>query len=197
MSYLKKCVDIKQRGLRIVKDKYSIINLDKSSKINLFGNLKLNVALPKGSHAETLLTLCENSVLNVRGSFSAYYNTEIYLFKNAELDLGWSYINAGAQIRCMERIKIGNKCAIGRNVMIMDFDAHKIIYRDGNSNKITEPVIIEDNVWIGAGATILKGVTIGKGAVVGAGAVVTRDVPQNTIVAGSPATIIKRDVIWE
>ena len=111
--------------------------------------------------------------------------------------MGWSYINAGAQIRCMERIKIGNKCAIGRNVMIMDFDAHKIIYRDGNSNKITEPVIIEDNVWIGAGATILKGVTIGKGAVVGAGAVVTRDVPQNTIVAGSPATIIKRDVIWE
>lgn len=49
------------------------------------------------------------------------------------------------------------------------------------------PVKIEDNVWIGARATILKGVTLGFNSVIGTGAVVTKDVPPNTIVAGNPA----------
>ena len=49
------------------------------------------------------------------------------------------------------------------------------------------PVKIEDNVWIGARATILKGVTLGRNSVIGTGAVVTRDVPSDAIVAGNPA----------
>ena len=53
------------------------------------------------------------------------------------------------------------------------------------------PVKIGNKVWIGAHATILPGVTIGNGAVVGAGAVVTKDVPENAVVAGVPAKIIK------
>ncbi len=53
------------------------------------------------------------------------------------------------------------------------------------------PVMIEDNVLVGANAVILEGVHIGKGAVVAAGAIVTRDVPSNAVVAGSPARVIK------
>lgn len=53
------------------------------------------------------------------------------------------------------------------------------------------PVHIKRNCWIGAGATILRGVTIGENSVVGAGSVVTKDVPDNVIVAGNPAKIIK------
>ena len=54
-----------------------------------------------------------------------------------------------------------------------------------------EGIVIEDDAWIGAGAIILDGVRIGKGAVVGAGAVVTHDVPPHTVVAGSPAKVVK------
>lgn len=54
-----------------------------------------------------------------------------------------------------------------------------------------KPVYIEDDVWIGYRVTILPGVKIGKGAIVGAGAIVTKDVPENAIVGGNPARVIK------
>lgn len=56
---------------------------------------------------------------------------------------------------------------------------------------ICKPIVIKQNAWIGAGATILPGVTIGENAVVAAGAVVSKDVPSNTVVGGVPAKIIK------
>jgi acetyltransferase-like isoleucine patch superfamily enzyme len=56
---------------------------------------------------------------------------------------------------------------------------------------ISNPIVIKENAWIGAGATILPGVTVGENAVVAAGAVVTADVPANTVVGGIPAKIIK------
>ena len=56
---------------------------------------------------------------------------------------------------------------------------------------VIRPTIIEEDVWIGVNAIILKGIIIGKGAIVAAGAVVTKNVPPNTIVAGNPAKVIK------
>ena len=68
-------------------------------------------------------------------------------------------------------------------------DKNKRIDEQGVS---TKPVVIGDDVWIGANAMILPGVTIGKHAVVAAGAVVTTDVPENTVVGGVPAKVIKK-----
>jgi acetyltransferase-like isoleucine patch superfamily enzyme len=53
------------------------------------------------------------------------------------------------------------------------------------------PVIIGDDCWLGTGAIVLPGVTIGNGSIVAAGAIVTRDVPENVVVAGSPARILR------
>lgn len=57
---------------------------------------------------------------------------------------------------------------------------------------LCQPILIKRNAWIGAGATILPGVTIGENAVVAAGAVVNKDVPDNAVVAGVPAKIVKK-----
>jgi acetyltransferase-like isoleucine patch superfamily enzyme len=68
-------------------------------------------------------------------------------------------------------------------------DTHKRIDEQGIS---TNPVTIEDDIWIGANAVILPGITIGHHSVVAAGAVVTKDVPPHSLVAGVPAKIIKQ-----
>ena len=87
---------------------------------------------------------------------------------------------------------------IGRNVQIgpnVSFEtvSHGLFFRPGEGRGDSAlPIVIEDEVWIGAGATILGGVRIGRGAVVAAGAVVGRDVESLCVVGGVPARLLKR-----
>lgn len=89
------------------------------------------------------------------------------------------------------RLKIGSHVDIASEVMIYNSE-HNIEAKNfaAVEEVITEPVMIEDYVFIGPRAIILPGVTVGRGAIVGAGAVVTRDVPPFAIVGGVPAKII-------
>ena len=99
-----------------------------------------------------------------------------------------AFINRNCTIVSMDNIKIGNSVTIGPNVCIFDHD-HNTDLNQGASPYVCKKVVIGDNVWIGAQAVILKGVHIGKNAVIAAGAVVTKDVPDNCIAMGVPATV--------
>lgn len=197
VNYFRSNNQYHSRSSRIINKGKSYICIHPSALVNLEGTISLNEAMPSKSCMNAGLILKENAKLDVFGHFKAYYGAEICVYQNGELSLKTGYINAGAQIRCMERINIGSQCSIGRNVMIMDFDAHRIHYESGEKNSITAPVSIGNHVWIGAEAIILKGVTIGDGAVIGAGSVVTRDVESCAIVVGNPARVIKRNIMWE
>lgn len=91
-------------------------------------------------------------------------------------------------------LKIGNGVRIAANSIIIPAnhnfnDLSKFIYQQGETKL---GVVIEDDVWIGAGSIILDGVKIGKGSVVGAGSVVTKNVEQYSVVAGNPARLIRK-----
>jgi acetyltransferase-like isoleucine patch superfamily enzyme len=79
---------------------------------------------------------------------------------------------------------------VGPNVNIIT-SGHPIEPSQRRAFVTAKPIVIERNVWIAAGATIIGGVTVGENAVVAAGTVVTRDVPPNTLVAGNPARVIR------
>lgn len=109
------------------------------------------------------------------------------------------FIESGANIMASETtITFGNKIMLGPNVTIRGGNHNTSVvgkYMYDVKEKLPEndePVVIEDDVWIGSGATILKGVTVGTGSIVAAGALVTKDVPPYSIVGGVPAKVIKK-----
>lgn len=101
------------------------------------------------------------------------------------------YLNANCHL--LGEIYIGDHVMIGPKTVIWGRD-HGMEMSDipmKHQAHHKAPIIIKDNVWIGANVTILKGVTIESGAVIAAGAVVIKDVPENAIVGGNPAKLIK------
>lgn len=114
------------------------------------------------------------------------------------ITLGGCYINRNCTIVSLEEITIEKGVTIGPNVCIYDHDHNpQYLLNPDFPAFLSEPVVIKEKAWIGAGAIILKGVTIGKNSIVAAGAVVTKDVPDFALVGGVPARIIKPSVIEE
>lgn len=117
------------------------------------------------------------------------------LSANASLIIGSDTGISGATICAATSVKIGKGCLLGANVTIMDTDFHAIKSlnrRYDQENISTSSIEIKDNVFIGYNSIILKGVTIGKNSVIAAGSVVVNDIPENVIVGGNPAKIIKK-----
>ncbi len=95
----------------------------------------------------------------------------------------------GCKFQDQGGIYIGDGALIGHNVVLATLNHAMSPSRRGTM--VPAPIRIGKNVWIGSNAAILPGVTIGDGAIVAAGAVVTRDVPENAIVGGVPAKVIR------
>jgi acetyltransferase-like isoleucine patch superfamily enzyme len=94
-------------------------------------------------------------------------------------------------------IEIGENCMLSSDIDIRSGDSHSIIdLSTGERINYASSVKIEDHVWIGAHAKILKGVIIAKNSVVGMGSIVTKNVLSNTVVAGIPAQTVKTNITW-
>lgn len=135
-------------------------------------------------------TVCSNPKWNSIGVFQRVMlkaNTHEALIEIGD-DVGLS----GCTIAASKSIKVGNRVLIGSGALITDSDAHPLDpeARQRGESGASMPIVIEDDVFIGARAIILKGVVLGKGCVVGAGAVVAKSVPAGAIVVGNPARVL-------
>lgn len=140
------------------------------------------------SQAEITELFRELTGSEIHPSFSCFppfytdFGKNISIGKNVFFNTGCSFQDRGG-------IRIGDGTMIGMNVTIATLN-HGLPLAKRNTTYASS-VTIGQNVWIGSNATLLPGVTIGDNAVVAAGAVVTKDVPQDAVVAGVPAKFIK------
>lgn len=131
-----------------------------------------------------------NSVNPIASNLQA----DVYVEPGAALTIGNNVGMSSTRLWIHESAKIGNNVKIGGCVLITDTDAHPMDYmarRSSNEGTKSAPVVIEDDVWIGAHCIILKGVTIGARSVIGAGSVVTKSIPADCVAAGNPCRVIK------
>lgn len=109
----------------------------------------------------------------------------------AALTIGEGSGFSATVIGCAESITIGKNVICGGNTFITDYDWHPLDRSNPSAKALSAPVVIEDDVWLGLNAVVLKGVTIGKGSIIGANSVVTRSIPASVIAAGNPCRVVK------
>lgn len=134
---------------------------------------------------QLLSEIIGNTVAETTTIFPPFYTN---YGKNIKLGVN-VFINHACSILDLGTVVIDDDVMIGPNVNLSS-ESHPISIATRKTLSVA-PIHIKRNAWIGGSATILAGVTIGENAVVAAGAVVTKDVPDNSVVGGVPAKILK------
>lgn len=112
----------------------------------------------------------------------------------ASLQLGCNCGLTGAVLVATERVEIGDRVLLGSNCVVTDTDFHPLDpaqREQGFLGLDSQPVLIDDDVFVGMNSLVLKGASIGRGSVIGAGSVVTGDVPPGVVAAGNPARVLR------
>jgi maltose O-acetyltransferase len=115
---------------------------------------------------------------------------ELVTYTSGLIEIGnHTFINYGSSIAARASVKIGSYCHLGHYTFVMDNDQHDVVRHMDLPQ--SDPVIVEDHVWIGSKAIVLPGVRIGSRAVIGAGSIVTKDIPPRCVAAGNPARVLR------
>lgn len=176
-------------------------NIKYGKNFRVFNHLYLKIHVGALVQIGNNCTIMSGAGLN---PLSRNIKTCIYVGKKATLKLGNDVGISSSTLWVKESVSIGNSVAIGADCIIMDTDPHNLDWKIRCSEETNEygesvdmvtaasaPIVIEDNVLVGARCIILKGVTIGARSIIGSGSIVTKDIPSDCIAAGNPCKVIK------
>ena len=173
------------------------VSVSSSASIVMAPGSVLTVGTEPMPARPTLIRIEPRGCLSVAGIVTIMSGCHVHINYDASVKIGsGSFLNAGATLTADDSVSIGRDCAISWAVTITDTDVHTIV-RSGTRRRSRAPVVIEDHVWIGAGAIVLKGCSLGQGCVVAAGAVVTSTVPAACLVSGNPARVVDTGIAWQ
>ena len=165
------------------------------SKVLIFGGFEISI------NANSILEVGSNCIFRSKSKYNMVgvnKKVSIGVGKNAELIIGNNCGFSGTSIYAANSIKIGDYCNFGGNTFVWDTDFHPLDFNDRRVHKVdkinTSPIVIGNDVFIGANSIILKGVTIGDRTIIGAGSVVTKSIPTDEIWAGNPAKLIRKSI---
>ena len=168
-----------------------------SAKFHSFGNNSLIVPCCSEILGMNVIDVGDNCILGRDLILTAYKSYHDQTFSPTIHISDSVSLGCRNHITCINHIYIGKNVLTGPDVLITDNSHGRSEKNDITLSPLERmliskgPVIIEDNVWIGEKASIMPNVRIGKGSIVACNSVVTKNVPPNCIVAGSPAKIIK------
>lgn len=153
--------------------------------------LKITAEINSGYHEPAELRALFSKLIGKPVDESFAFFPPFYTDCGKNITIGKNvFLNMGCKFQDQGGIFIDDGALIGHNVVLATLN-HAMDPAD-RATMIPAPIHIGKRVWIGANATVLPGVTIGDGAVVAAGAVVTKDVPENTVVGGVPARVMRK-----
>lgn len=167
-------------------------------------NIELNGSTKIGMGYVGFVDRNDVTLLNINGKLVIGDNvrigtgTRIDVGQNSTVEIGKNtYITASTKLIAMNGIYIGNNCAISWDCQFLDEDFHHLKVDNNTIANSAKEIFVGDNVWIGCGCKIYKGSFIASGCVVASDSVVKgRFEEKNCLIAGSPARIIKRDILW-
>ena len=182
-----------------IKNKITILWISKKKNVQIKGNLIIIgnpiIDIRKGG----VLNIGESVMLNSRNKYyhlNMHSPVKIFINKKGKIRIGSKTRIHGTCIHATRSIDIGRNCLIAANCQIFDTNGHDISFPHVenriNTQGISKPVKINDNVWVGANSFILPGVTIGYGSIISANSVVVKSIPPMVIAGGNPTKIIKK-----
>lgn len=179
----------------------SAVNIKNGVDINLGGRVTLGNKNKEGAIISLLpinIYFGNNSKINFGHSVSIGPGVNIIAKDNSNFSVGSNtYFTSDSHIEVVNSMSIGKDCAISWGVTIIDDDHHQLISEENKKEKEVSFLSIGDKVWIGCNVTILKNTIIGNNCVVAAGSIVRGNFPDNTLIAGNPAKIVKQNIYWK
>lgn len=175
---------------KIIIYEHADLELHKGSKISVKDKLFIGKKWHKCDKSYTSFIIGKGASFKT-DKLIVYDGCRVNIKKNAYLNFKSGYMNSGVTINVKDKISIGEDCEIASGVVIRDNNSHSI-----NKKRDYKEIVIGNHVWIGTNSVILPGTKLGNGVVVAAGSVVNKEFPDNVLIGGVPAKIIKENIEW-